>query len=407
MIYKNNLWLSKNEILNKCQSKKVLFWGSGAWVEKSIKNLKLEPKYIVDNNKNIQGHKQRDVDIIDYESVENNIKDYYIIITTGSYKSLIGDLISKGLVEGEDFACSPVLNNLRIRDEMLSVDKNVLFSVPAPAKDGGGLYIYNTKSRDYNRIYEGKSRALYRSQNYIVLVDEVNGVVIFDKELNILKQIELLSNSVPHGITISEKSGLIFVANSGRDSISIFDFDSNEHLEEIKLSDKYDRLHEEHHHINDLYIDEEAQTLFVSMFSFTGNWRKNIYDGGVLEYDLVAKKFVGPIIEDMWMPHSIQVIGDSMVLLDSMRGDLYKTNNKIIGKFQGFVRGLDYDNQFFYVAQSAHRYFDRLKEVSLNIPLNCGIHIFDENTKASVFHSLPEIENIHSILLVGQEKFCY
>lgn len=44
------------------------------------------------------------------------------------------------------------------------------------------------------------------------------------------------------------------------------------------------------------------------MFSFTGDWRKNIYDSGVLEYDL------------------------------------YKTNNNIIGKFQGFVRSLDYDN---------------------------------------------------------------
>jgi len=392
-------WLNKTDILKRCENKKIIFWGSGAWIEKTINYLNLQPDFIIDNNKNIQGHKQRGIEIIGYNNIKN-IEDYYIIITTGSYKSLLKDLESKNLVPGYNFSCSPVLNNLRIRDEMLSVKEKILFSVPVPASDGGGLYIYDTNLKSYDRVYVGKSRALSKSEKYIALVDEVNGLILFDKKLNVLKEIELLNNSVPHGVAISEKLNLIFVANSGRDSVSIFDLKTFSHLEEIKLSDKYDRLKEEQHHINDLYIDEETNTLFISMFSFTGNWRKNIYDGGVLEYDLFSKKIIGPIIENMWMPHSIQIIDNNMVLLDSMRGDFYKTNNNIIGKFQGFVRGLDYDNKFFYIAQSAHRYFDRLQDISHNIPLNCGIHIFDEKTKASVFHSLPEIENIHSIIIL-------
>lgn len=394
-------WLSKNDILEKCENKKIIFWGSGAWVEKTINSLDLQPDFIVDNNKNIQGHKQRGIEIIGYNDIEN-IQDYYVIITTGSYKSLLKDLENKNLIPGENFSCSPVLSNLKIRDEMLSVEKNILFSVPVPASDGGGLYVYNTNSRSYDRVYEGKSRALCKSKNYIVLVDEANGLILFDKNLNILNEIELLNNSVPHGVAISEKLNLVFVANSGRDSVSVFDLKTSTHVEEIHISNKYARLHEEQHHINDLYIDEDTEALFVSMFSFTGNWRKNIYDGGVLEYDLTSKKFTGSLIENMWMPHSIQVIDKNMVLLDSMRGDLYRTSNTVIGKFQGFVRGLDYDNQFFYIAQSAHRYFDRLEEVSLNIPLNCGIHIFDEKTKASVFHSLPDIENIHSVIVLEE-----
>ena len=398
-----DVWLSKSLLLDKCNNKKIIFWGSGAWVEKTINHLNIQPDLIIDNNENIQGHKQRGVEIIAYEDLDN-IQDYYIIITTGSYKSLLIDLRIKGLFAGDDFSCSPALSNLRVRDNMLSIEKNILFSVPAPPPDGGGVYFYDTNSRNCERVYEGKSRALCESKKYIVLVDEINGLIFFDKKLNILNKVELLNNSIPHGVAISEKMNLVFVANSGRDSISVFDLKNYQHLEEIKISDKYDRFQEEQHHINDLCIDESAKSLFVSMFSFTGSWRKNTYDGGVLEYDLTSNNFIGPIISNMWMPHSIQLIDNNMILLDSMRGDLYKTNNNIIGKFQGFVRGVDYDNQFFYIAQSAHRYFDRLEGISLNIPLSCGIHIFDEITKASVFHSLPDIQNIHSVIVLNKLK---
>ncbi|MEA3314776.1 MAG: DUF4915 domain-containing protein, partial [Campylobacterota bacterium] len=390
------------DILNKSKNKKIVFWGSGEWVEKSIKLLNIKPEYIIDINKNIQGHKLRDIEIIPFEKISNIINDYYIVITTGSYHGLVENLVSKGLEIGKDFCYSPSLYNLSIRDEILGIEQNLLFSVPASGTENGGLYIYKTKDRSYTKIYDGKSRALCKTNSYIALADEEKGLVLFDKKLNLIKEIELLNNSVPHGITLSEKLNKIYVANSGRDSISIFDLSSYKHIEEIKLNDKYDRLKEEQHHINDLYVDEINETLFVSMFSFTGNWRKNIYDGGVLEYDLRSKKFTGPIISDMWMPHSIQMVDNKVMFVDSMRGDLYKTSNKIIGKFNGFIRGFDYDNKYLYIAQSSQRYFDRLQDISLNIPLDCGIYIFDEQTKASVFHSLPEFENIHSVIVLDK-----
>lgn len=109
-------------------------------------------------------------------------------------------------------------------------------------------------------------------------------------------------------------------------------------------------------------------------------------------------------MSNMWMPHSIQFKHGEMYLLDSMRGDLYKGSNKIIGSFQGFLRGLDYDQKFYYIAQSAHRHFNRLQGLSLNIPLNCGLYIFDEESKVSIFHSLFEFENIHSVIALDDER---
>ncbi|EQB34426.1 hypothetical protein M947_11125 [Sulfurimonas hongkongensis] len=393
----NDIWLGKKDIISKCRDKKVVFWGNGEWVEKTIKLLNLVPTYIIDNNKSIQGHYEKGVKIIDYKDLIDK-ENYFIIITTGSFKGLVRELKEKSLIEGEDFVCSPVLNNLKIRDEIIFLDKNILFSVPAPACDKGGVYVYNTKTKNLNQIFSGKSRGLAKSENYICLGDEIEGIILFDHKLNIVNKIQVLDNSIAHGVSISEKHNKIFMGNSGRDSVSIFDLSTGKHLDEIKISDKFSSSQEAQHNVNDVFFDENTETLLISMFSFTGNWRKGVYDGGVLEYDLKTRKINGPIIENMWMPHSIQIIDNNMVLLDSMRGDLYKTNNKIIGNFDGFIRGIDKDDKFFYIAQSSHRYFDRLKDISLNISLNCGIYIFDENTKASMFHSFPEIENIHSVI---------
>lgn len=395
----NTLWLNKYEILNKCRDKKILCWGSSAWVKKTVELLEIKPEYIIDSNKNIHGDKLGNVEIVSYDTI-NDLKNYFIIITTGSYPGLVNTLLEKGLIAGEHFTCSPVLNNLRIRDDLINIDTNLLFTIAASTSDGGGLYKYNTKSKQYTKLYEGKTRGLHTSDNFIVLADEEKGLILFDKNFNVKKKTKLLDNSLTHGVHISESLNKIFVANAGRDSVSVHDLTTLEEIEEIKLSDKYDYTNEEQHHINDLYVDESTNSLYISMFSFSGNWRKNNFDGGVLEYSLSSKKIIGSLIDNLWMPHTIKFFNNTFMIADSMRGNLYKTNNKVIGKFQGFIRGIDYKENKFYLGQSSHRYFDRLDGLALNVPLDCGIYIFDELSKASVFHPLPEFENIYTIKLL-------
>mgnify|MGYP007000268037 len=75
-------------------------------------------------------------------------------------------------------------------------------------------------------------------------------------------------------------------------------------------------------------------------FSATGNWKRDVFDGVVLEYDLAEKRWVGPVISDLWMPHSIDFVDGSLVVLDSLRGRLLKNNAQSVGQFPGFARGL-------------------------------------------------------------------
>ena len=70
-----------------------------------------------------------------------------------------------------------------------------------------------------------------------------------------------------------------------------------------------------------------------------------------------------------------------------------------LGKFPGFMRGLDYDGRYFFIGSTEHRYPEKLKGVSLNISLDTGFVIFDAETKMSRFCPLPQTEAVHSLTL--------
>src|SRR5690606_18396230 len=122
---------------------------------------------------------------------------------------------------------------------------------------------------------------------------------------------------------------------------------------EFSISQKRQRDGEPAHHINDVLA--VGGSVYVSMFSLTGNWKRGIYDGGILEFDAETLQPVGPVANGLWMPHSIELVGDSMAVLDSLRGALLKNNLQEVGRFPGFMRGLSHDGRFFYIGQSRNR----------------------------------------------------
>lgn len=395
------MWKTKTQIINEKSNKKLVFWGTGEWVEKTIKAIGCTPDFIVDINPNTHNILFKGFLVKSPEVIKNLPGNYYVVITTGSYLSVVTTLKEYGY-QDVDFCCSPSLKNLSIKNNLLNINKNLLFTVPNTPSEGGGVYLYNTKEKLSKKIFEGKSRAIVKSHKNYYLVDEMEGLIGFDENFKIIKKAELLANSIPHGIAYCDKNHEIFVANSGRDSVSVFDAEKFTHKEEIRISGKSLVENEEQHHINDLWV--VGNSLFISMFSFTGNWRNNIYDGGVLEYNLKEKKFIGPIISDLWMPHTIKIIDNKTYIVDSMRSRLIEMPNKTVGLFPGFVRGFDYDGEYFYVAQSENRYFDRLAGESYNVQCNSGIHIFDPITKASRFHAIDMFENIHSVILIDESS---
>ena len=167
--------------------------------------------------------------------------------------------------------------------------------------------------------------------------------------------------------------------------------------DKVKISNKIKYNKTASHHCNDCEYSDNH--LYISMFSETGNWKKDVYDGCILEIDLIKKSVNKPIVRNLWMPHNPKIINGSFYVNDSLKGNLLGNNFNIVGNFSAFTRGLDFDGSFFYIGQSKNRNFSKNIGLSNNISIDAGIIVFDEKTKISKFLQVsPKISEIHSIL---------
>ena len=137
------------------------------------------------------------------------------------------------------------------------------------------------------------------------------------------------------------------------------------------------------------------------MFSLTGNFKNDIFDGVVLEIDIPTGRILSPVITDLWMPHNICMFNGSLTVLDSLRGGLLQNNAQVIGRFPGFTRGLDSDGVYYYIGQSKNRNYSKTIGISKNISIDTAIIVFDEHTKVSRSIQLPpKLSEIHSVLVI-------
>jgi len=331
---------------------------------------------------------------------------YFVVICTTSFVEVSEQLEGFGYHPQKDFIVSPILNDLRIISELENHEAKMLFTSGLPEIDdlqcGGGVYELDLRGTiwTYRKVYSGICYGLIKFENTFVTVDDKCGIVQLDKDYNVILSKELNHATRGHGIGYSEKQERFYVVSSYRDSVLVLDKEFNS-VDEIFVSDKYQLGGSPEHHCNDLCI--VGDSLYVTMFSYTGNWKRDVFDGVVLEIDLRSHKVVRPVVMDLWMPHNISFLEGSLTVLDSLRGELKANNVRPIGRFPAFTRGLDYDGVFFYVGQSRNRNYSKNLGLSLNISIDTAIVIFDPVTKASRTIGLPQkLSEIHSILLIDR-----
>ena len=220
---------------------------------------------------------------------------------------------------------------------------------------------------------------------------------MLDDDFSTADIIPLPQKTRPHGIAFCPKRNLIFISFSGRDSIAVYDADNHRQIKEISISEKFVKAGIAQHHINDLCVIDD--TLYVSMFSISGNWRLGLYDGGVVEFDIDSLTFGGTVLRDRWMPHNPMLVGENLFYCDSMRGTVNCGTWKTLIELTGFVRGLAYDSRFFYVGHSMHRHIHRLANVRNNISIDTGIYMVEDDSKVTKFFALPQLSDIHALYI--------
>lgn len=397
-------WKTWDELAIALRDKRVVFWGASNWIERMLEKLPVAPERgaIVDNNPNNHGIRYCGFDVHPPSWLEAQARDsIYVVVCTVNYASVIDELHARGFVMGEEFCCNPLLNERKAKDELKSLARKVLVSSPEHASSetrGGGIYEVDTKSGEVRKLYAGKCRGISYMGDELLAIDMLRGLVVLDPDFRVARTFELPPNSEPHGAHYDASSNRVYVGQPGRDSIGVYDVENGKPVAEFFLSGKWARNRKDNHHINDCWVGAD-DTLYVSMFSFSGNWLHEVYDGGVLELDKQTGEIRGPVVSGLWMPHSVALFDGKLCYVDSMRGELYDNSWNVVGKFPGFMRGLDWDGRYFFVGSTEHRYPEKLKGASLNIGLDTGFVVFDPESKMSRFCPLPQTEAVHSLTL--------
>lgn len=385
--------------LQSIKNKKIVLFGSGNIAEKTLrKGSGLDIDFIVDNSINLQNTNFLNYKIHNPKNIKSN---QIVLICSTAVSDISEQLDSYGLKPNIDYFVSPILNDLLAIEELEKINKIVYFTSGTVSKNnfGGGFYKLSINREDYNlkRLHSGPCYGSVRVEDTIYFIDTDKGIFSFSIKNNSIEFVkETPSKSRAHGISYNINNKNFYVTCSYLDAVIEYDSNFNE-LSRFKLSNKIDFSGNPHHHCNDNFAI--GNSLYVSMFSSTGNWKKDVFDGCIAEFDIDKRERLPDLKKDLYMPHNVRFYDGSIHVLDSLPGHLKANNFSIIGTFPAFTRGLDYNNGLYYIGQSKNRNFSKVLGLSNNISIDCGIIIFNPTQKVSRFIPLSmQIGEIHSII---------
>lgn len=389
-----SLWLTWNELNRRLEDRPLVYFGAGHRMRRTAKYIAETPDYYVDNNP----YAQDGVRTCSPECLEEQPRPF-VVITTVGFLDVKAQLESYGYKEGVDFCVSPVLRDFAVLERIANHKARVLFTCSDPYNRGdkrGGLYELKIPSGKVTQLRGGHCHGLARGPvGCLALVnDTAGGVEILSRHMERINFIELPPDARPHGVAVEGE--WIAVAFSGLDQVALY---KNFSLHEMGyVSNKFECAGLPAHHVNDICIADGI--LYISMFSHSGNWKRGVFDGVILEHRLGERDAfysVPPVIEGLSLPHTPRVIDGILHFCESMEGRVWK-GSKVLATFTGFVRGIDYDEQFYYVGQSQHRHITRRLGAD-NISLDTGIFILDAETKCTRFYPTPGLTDINAVMV--------
>lgn len=406
----SEVWTTWRDFRSTIRNKKVVFFGvSPDWSEKTLNQCDVALEAFVDNNSSLWGTSSFGVEVKSPDILKTEKDRPYVVINAISYESIYPQLIEYGLKPGIDFCITPALNNLRVITDIHTHEATLLISSPdhriyskldKSTDVGGGLYVYSLQEQTCKKVLDGTFHQIVDTGQEYYVAEQRKGICKVSKQFELLDVFGSEQGSLCHGIAFCPNRNIVCVGQSGLDKVSAYDAATRELVFTIELSDKIKRSGKSEHWVNDLCIRDDY--LYISVFSLSGAYLNGIYDGGILQVDLedLSKRYV--LVHDLWMPHTVRFFDAQICFLDSMNGYFFRTNRNIMGEFNGFMRGLAFDGEYYYVGQSETRYFEVLKGTKKHIAMSAGFYLFDDETKAAKFFPTPCIRQIHDLCYIAE-----
>ncbi len=400
-----NYWKDYSFLYNLDKSKKVIFFGrSEDWIPKLLRKIKFKPFAICDSDKSLDGSKFLNIDVVHKSKILKKNKNYFFIITTGSYRSVISELENNGFESEKDFICSPDFKDFAYLDGMRSLSGEILFSssdhsiqqgATRYSSKGGGLFInkFNETKVEVKKVIDGSYRQICKYKENLASINNDGYIVVLNKKGDVLDKLNVKMTNLC-GLDYIEELNLFILCSQTKDIIYLINAKSLKIHEKIKFSDLSGDHKKSFHHINDVLHFEG--NLFVTFFSFSGSWKDGLYDGGIAKISLKSKK-VTLIKNDNFQPHSPAVIDGEIGYVDSGNQKVLLGSHRKELNFSGFIRGLREFNNLLFIGQSETMYISRLIKLGRLIDLTPGIFIVDYNNNAKRFLPTLGISNIHDI----------
>jgi hypothetical protein len=375
------------------------FFGCGQIAEKEIKSGCI-PDLIFDNNPELDGTLFYDVPVSKADpKIIARVRR--LVICSSSIRDIQEQCVALNL-PSEYIEVSSYLGEMAkvFRLEQYRFSGYLSSGLPSSTETlkGGGIFqVIETDPgfASVEKVFEANTHGCIRYGDELIFSAQGHGIVHLDTNTHkVNKIISIDSGLRPHGVRWTGE--FYFVVCALDDSVRQYDPDGAL-VRVFRLSEKLGRYGTPQHHCNDLFVTD--QSIFVSMFSVAGNWKRGHFDGGIVEFcrETGAQTV---LTNSLKMPHSVELKEDTLMVLESFVGAVLGHDFESLGTLNGFARGLAFDSEFLIVGESKNRNVTRMSRGASFASIDTRVTIIDTSIGVSRSIQLPNtISEIHSVVV--------
>jgi len=369
--------------LRQSHGRRLVLFGTGPSAAHHLSLLPFPtPAYAVDNDPARWGLRFEGLEVRSPEVLRNEATDsLHVVIACTAIEEVSAQLMTYGLRAGVEFSPTPFLE----RQPGAAFDQLGPLLVSCIGLNGG-LYRVDPLTGDARLLVPGNFRGLARHPEGYLAVHEHDGFHLLDPDLTPIRSAPISQRLNLHGVAVDTGRERVFVNETALDRVGVYHLHSLERQGEI-LPPPDGVGGADLRHINDVAIHD--QFLWLSMFSHAGVWRdRNWRDGAVMRLPLDGDGPARIVHSGLRQPHSLLFADGRLLTCNSLDCEVLEDGEPFVG-FGGYTRGLAATKGVLIVGQSRIRRLSRFPARLRALSLDCGLHLWDRESRATRFVPLP------------------